>query len=82
VAANAQAYADAQDLSDRLGDAMQARATLEQAKGIVMGARRCGADEAFEVLRRASQRENVKLREIAERIVGAAASGTEPPDLR
>jgi GAF domain-containing protein len=73
VLANAQAYWDAQRLSARLGEAIKSRATIEQAKGILMGAQRCGPDEAFELLIRASQRENVKLRDIARRIVEGAA---------
>jgi GAF domain-containing protein len=87
VLANAQAYWDAQRLSARLGEAMKSRATIEQAKGILMGAQRCGPDEAFELLIRASQRENVKLRDIARRIVEDAArrpgdgDGVRPPDV-
>jgi GAF domain-containing protein len=73
VLANAQAYWDAHQLSARLGEAMKSRATIEQAKGVLMGAQRCSADEAFELLTRASQRENVKLRDIARRIVDNAA---------
>ena len=42
---------------------------IDQAKGIIMAAKGCTADEAFDVLRRASQRENTKLRLIAARIV-------------
>ena len=43
---------------------MQSRAAIEQAKGILMAAQRCGPDRAFEILVRASQRENRKLRDI------------------
>ncbi len=67
--ANAQAYWDACQLSENLAEAMKSRATIEQAKGILMAARRCGPDEAFEMLVRASQRENRKLRDIAEQLV-------------
>lgn len=72
VLANAQAYWDAHLLSQNLAAAMQSRAVIEQAKGILMGAQRCSADEAFQILVRASQRENRKLREIAEDIVRRA----------
>jgi hypothetical protein len=37
-----------------------------------MGTQRCGPEEAFELLTRASQRENGRLREIARRIVEGA----------
>jgi GAF domain-containing protein len=73
VLANAQAYWGARQLSARLEQAMKSRATIEQAKGVLMGVQRCGPDEAFELLIRASQRENVKLRDIARRIVDNAA---------
>jgi GAF domain-containing protein len=69
VLANAQAYWDAHQLNQNLATAMQSRATIEQAKGILMGAQRCSADEAFQILVRASQRENRKLREVAEDLV-------------
>ena len=75
VLANSQAYWDAQQLGQDMIAAMQSRATIEQAKGILMGAQRCSADEAFQVLVRASQRENRKLREIADQIVARIAGG-------
>jgi AmiR/NasT family two-component response regulator len=49
--------------------AMESRAVIEQAKGVLMGQRRVDADEAFEMLRAASQRSNRKLRDIALGIV-------------
>ena len=73
VLANAQAYWDAHQLSEDLLQAMKSRAAIEQAKGILMGAQRCNADDAFQILVRASQRENRKLREIADEIVAKTA---------
>ena len=49
--------------------ALQSRATIEQAKGVIMAATGVEAEAAFEVLRQQSQQENRKLREIAEEIV-------------
>lgn len=70
VMANASAFWAASQLSEQLGQAMQSRAVIEQAKGIVMArSPQMTADEAFDVLRKASQRENVKVRDIAHRIV-------------
>jgi GAF domain-containing protein len=77
VLANAQAYWDAHLLSQNLATAMQSRAAIEQAKGILMGAQRCTADEAFQILVRASQRENRKLREIAEDMVKRAQQSSQ-----
>jgi GAF domain-containing protein len=73
VLANAQAYWDAHGLSERLGEAMKSRATIEQAKGMLMAAQGCDEHEAFNLLVQASQRENVKLRDIAQRIVANAS---------
>lgn len=56
-------------LAAQLREAMNSRAAIEQAKGIVMSTMRCSPDEAFEVLRQQSQAENRKLREIAEELV-------------
>lgn len=70
--ANAQAFWDARSLSENLRAAMASRAEIEQAKGIIIAATGCTADEAFEKLRIQSQHENVKLRDIAIRIVANA----------
>ena len=70
VLANAVAYWGAYDLSQQLTEAMKSRAVIEQAKGMLMAkSPQLSPDDAFDVLRRASQRENVKLRDIAQRIV-------------
>jgi GAF domain-containing protein len=74
VLANAQAYWDAHLLSTGLAEAMRSRAVIEQAKGILMAAEGIDEDEAFDILTRASQRENVKLRDIASRIVDGAVA--------
>jgi hypothetical protein len=47
---------------------------IEQAKGILMAQQQCGPDEAFSLLRQASQRTNVKVHVLAARIVGQFAS--------
>ncbi len=69
VLRNHRAYADARSLSENLQQAMESRAEIEQAKGIILGATGCTADEAFEQLKRQSQTENVRLRDIAREIV-------------
>jgi len=42
---------------------------IEQAKGILMAQHDCGPDEAFDLLRRASQRFNIPVRVLAARLV-------------
>jgi AmiR/NasT family two-component response regulator len=49
--------------------AMESRAVIEQAKGVLMAQRGIDSQQAFEMLRDASQRYNRKLRDIATGIV-------------
>jgi GAF domain-containing protein len=67
--ANAQVYWDARQLSENLNQAIKTRETISQAVGILMAAGGRSPDDAFEVLASASQRENRKVRDIAEEIV-------------
>ena len=66
---NTQSYWDARTLGENLQEAMRSRAEIEQAKGIIMGATGKDAEEAFDELRRQSQHENMKLRDVAREIV-------------
>jgi GAF domain-containing protein len=67
---NAVLYESAADLAAQLQEAMQSRAVIEQAKGVLMATSQCTADQAFDMLVKASQRENRKLRDVAAQIVG------------
>jgi GAF domain-containing protein len=69
---NAYMLWDAHRLVDNLETALETKAVIEQAKGMLMAQQGIDADAAFDVLRRASQRENVKVREIAQRLVDRA----------
>jgi GAF domain-containing protein len=60
-------------LAQQLQTALESRATIDQAKGIIMARHGCTADDAFRVLADASSRANVKLRVIAKRLVDEAA---------
>jgi GAF domain-containing protein len=71
VIANAQALHRAKSMALQLGEALETRAVIEQAKGVLMARERCDADAAFDILRRASQRENRKLRDVAADVVAA-----------
>ena len=73
VLANAQAYWSARAKSEQLEQALQSRAEIEQAKGIIMATTRCTPDEAFDLLVRQSQQQNRKLREIAGEVVANAS---------
>jgi hypothetical protein len=61
-----------------LREALEGRDVIGQAKGVLMVREGVGADEAFDILRRASQRLNVKLRQIAHSIA-AGQPVTGPP---
>src|SRR3954452_2141899 len=63
------AYRSTARLARDMAEAMRSRAVIEQAKGMLMADQRIGADEAFERLTQLSQHANMKLRDIAQRIV-------------
>jgi hypothetical protein len=74
---NATAYSQAQRTASQLKDAVVARSVVDQAKGILMHALGCDADEALRRLRQESQRRHVKVTEVAAEVV--AAYGSEEP---
>jgi GAF domain-containing protein len=69
VLANSQAYWDARSLGEQLSQSIVSREIIEQAKGIIMGAMRCNAEQAFNYLVQQSQVTNTKLRIVAQDIV-------------
>lgn len=64
-------YVAAAEEAAHLRTAMQSRAGIEQAKGILMARDGCTADEAFDVLRSISQHRNVKLRDVARSVTNS-----------
>lgn len=73
VLANSRIYWDSRELNENLQQAMRSRATIDQAVGILMAGGRHDPDSAFQMMVRASQRENRKLRDIATEIVERTA---------
>lgn len=71
-------YAEARDLAAQLEQALRSRAVIDQAIGIVMAESRCGADQAFGTLRRASNNRNMKLRDLATEIVLRVGGSPSP----
>jgi hypothetical protein len=69
VFANSLAYGQAQRTAMQLQDSVAARAVTDQAKGILMHALGCDAEEALRYLRRESQRRHVKVTEVAEGVL-------------
>ena len=73
--ANATAHAELGEQTRNMRLAMESRAVIEQAKGVLMAQRHVDAEQAFELLREASQRYNRKLRDIAQGIVASTHEG-------
>jgi GAF domain-containing protein len=69
VLANASAYGEAQREAVQLRNAVESRAVVDQAKGVLMHALGCSADEALERMRRVSQTQHVKVTDVARQVV-------------
>jgi GAF domain-containing protein len=67
--ANAESHWQLGEQARNMRIALDSRAVIEQAKGVLMAQRHVDAEQAFEILREASQRYNRKLRDIAVGIV-------------
>lgn len=63
--------------NDHLHTAMASRRLIDQAIGIVMAQNRCSSDDAFAILRQASQNRNVKVRDLAASVI-RNISGADP----
>ena len=66
----------------RLLARLESMPVIEQAKGIIMAQSHCGHAQAFDLLRRASQRSNVPVRELAAQIVAKTAQIPPKPARR
>ena len=60
--------------AEHLRAAMEARTVIDLAVGIVMAQNKCSQEAAFNILRQASSNRNVKLRDLAERVVNSVTS--------
>jgi ANTAR domain len=65
---------DSRRLAGQLRDAASSRAVVDQAKGILMHALGCTADDALGRMRQVSQRTNLRATEVAQRIIDAHSS--------
>jgi GAF domain-containing protein len=65
------------ELSHQLEQALASRSVIDQALGILMAQQKCSSGEAFDLLRRHSQNNNRKLREVAAEVI-ARATGRPP----
>jgi PAS domain S-box-containing protein len=69
------------DISAAVTKVAEARAEIEQAKGLLMAAYGISADRAFDILVWRSQETNIKVRELAHRFINVM-TGTLPSDTR
>jgi GAF domain-containing protein len=67
--ANAEIHRKNRQMISNLEEAMKSRELIGQAQGILMEREGCSAEQAFQMLVRASQNLNIKLRLVAERVV-------------
>src|SRR5215469_14845055 len=65
-------------LDEALPDLFEARAIIEQAKGILMAIYRVSPEQAFGVLRWRSQETNTKLRSLAKQIITEISTQPQP----
>lgn len=76
----AEAHASGERRAQNLERALVTREMIGQATGILMERERITADQAFDILRRASQRLNVRLRDVAQDLVDTGEQpDSEPP---
>ncbi|MFQ1000587.1 ANTAR domain-containing protein [Modestobacter sp. SSW1-42] len=73
---NMRDYQSAQSMAANLQVALESRAVIDQAKGILIERHKLTADQAFQLLTDLSSRTNTKLRTIAEHLV---RTGELPP---
>jgi ANTAR domain len=75
-------YGDSRRVAVQLRDAAEARAVVDQAKGILIHALGCSAEEALERMREVSQRTNLRATEVARRVIDAHSrpGGRSRPD--
>lgn len=59
------------ETSENLKSAMSSRTTIDLAAGIIMGQNRCSHDEAMAILKAASSARNIKLRDVAVRMLAS-----------
>ena len=80
----AEAHDDAERRADDLHAALVGREVVGQAQGILMERERISANQAFEILRRASHDLNLKLRDVAQTLIDtgeAPEAGSSPSSL-
>jgi hypothetical protein len=79
VVGNAADYGDAQRTALQLRAGAESREFVDQAKGMLMQAFGCTAEEALQWLRKASQQRNIRVADIARKIVTSGGTDSLKP---
>ena len=79
---NMQTHAECQERIRQLQEALDSRVVIEQAKGVLVERHRVDPQQAFRLLREQSQRENRRLRLVAEDLVLLASGARTGEDVR
>jgi GAF domain-containing protein len=80
AAGNLYAYQSARGLAGNLQRALESRAVIDQAKGVLVERYKLTPDQAFQLLVQASMRANRKVRDIADHLVHTGELlGAQPP---
>lgn len=66
-------------LTEQLQASLASRLVIDRAIGVIITRQRCTQREAFEILRAASQHQNIKLRQVAAAVVTSVRG--EPPEV-
>ncbi len=78
VMGNAVAYDGVQRTVLRLRDSVESGSLLDQGRGVLMNARRCTAEEAWQQMRAMSAAQHITMTEVAQRVI--AAQGENAPE--
>ncbi|MFE4196219.1 GAF and ANTAR domain-containing protein [Paenarthrobacter sp. NPDC056912] len=65
--------AQLRDTRDDMAAALESRTTIDTAVGMIMAQNRCSRDEAFQILVKASNHRNIKLRTVAAGVIAGVA---------
>ncbi len=77
---NVYAYQSARDMADNLQLALESRAVIDQAKGVLVERYKLTPDQAFQLLTQASMHANRKVRDVADdHVLTGELPGASPP---
>jgi GAF domain-containing protein len=79
AAGNMFAYQNARDMADNLQAALESRAVIDQAKGILVERHKLTPDQAFQLLAQVSMNANRKVRDVADHLVHTGELPVLPP---